>query len=210
MQQPLSELHRQALLKGGWIDRALANTHTAALHLLDTIRPSAPLITRALHTYLGLSVTMLTGDSASEAVRVSAQLSNVPVLSSRALPHEKGDFIATIQASPTCHDVAMVGDGLNDAPALAAADVGILLAPAGASALSSHARGGGVADVVLTTAELGRLVEAVVIARRTVRWNRAWATAYGSSTSVVGWSLLIRRQLGDVDWRAIVQTNKGY
>jgi Cu+-exporting ATPase len=162
---------------------------------------------------------MLTGDSASEAVRVSAQL---PVLSSRTLPYEKGDFIAAIQASPTFHGVAMVGDRLNDAPALAAADVCILLAPAGASALSSHTYGGGVADVVLTTAELGRLVEAVIIARQTVtqvRWNRAWAIAYnvlavgvaagiegpwglhvdargaglamvGSSTSVVGWSLL--------------------
>ena len=114
---------------------ALSRKYTATLQLTDTLRPSAPLITHALLTQLGLFVTMLTGDTAAEAARIAARLDNVPVLSSSAFPHEKSAFITALRTWPLCRGVAMLGDGLNDTPALAAADVGILLAP---GCLSSH------------------------------------------------------------------------
>lgn len=202
---------------------AFAKSHSATLYLSDTIRTSAPDITSSLQTRFSLALTMLTGDSTSEAQRVSRIL-GIPVLSARALPSDKSTFIQKLRSSPQSGGIAMIGDGLNDAPALAAADVGILLSPGLSRATAAQT---GVSDVILATGDLARILDLITIARETMRqvsWNRRWAIVYnvfavglamglgerwgiridpttagmlmvGSSISVVGWSLWFMKWL---------------
>jgi len=102
---------------------------------------------------------MVTGDRADAAETIGAALDIDAVLAERE-PADKVDAVATEQRqNPT----AMVGDGINDAPALAAADVGIALGARGASASSQAA------DVVILLDRLDRVSDAIVIARRTRR-----------------------------------------
>ncbi|GME23956.1 hypothetical protein A1O9_01508 [Neofusicoccum parvum] len=147
------------------------------LVLQDTPRPEANEVIQDLKAS-GLTLTMLTGDSAHEAHRISKLLS-IPVLASGALPGDKRAFVAELQAQG--HVVAMVGDGINDAPALAAADVGIQLSlPRGG--------GGGAADgspgagsVLLTRQDLRYLPRMFRMARLTVRQARrnvVWTLVY--------------------------------
>lgn len=200
---------------------ALDRMHVAAIHLTDTPRSTAASAISTLRTSLSLECSLLSGDSVLEASRV-ATLLGVPLLAGSALPQQKLACIKDLQGSGAV--VAMLGDGLNDAPALAAADVGILLSPGLSRATSAQTS---VSDVIITSEDLGRVAEAVELARRAieqVNWNWWWAVVYnvvavsaaaglwervgitldaskagmlmsGSSASVVGWSLWFRRSL---------------
>ena len=101
---------------------------------------------------------MVTGDRADAAETIGAALDIDAVLSDR-VPADKVDAVAM---EKRLHPTLMVGDGINDAPALAAADVGIALGARGASASSEAA------DVVIVVDRLDRVSEAVMIARRSV------------------------------------------
>lgn len=108
---------------------------------------------------LGIEHTMmLTGDGAQTAGFVAAQVGIDDVRAS-LLPEQKVVAIATLSPRP----VLMVGDGVNDAPVLAAADVGVAMGARGSTAASETA------DVVVLVDDLGRVVEVVRIARRTIR-----------------------------------------
>ncbi len=127
-----------------------------ALVIDDPIRPDTPRVIRALRRSGIQRVVMVTGDHPDVAESVGAALGVDRILSERA-PDEK---VEAVKAEREHGVVIMVGDGLNDAPALAAADVGVAMGARGATASSEAA------DVVLVVDRLDRIVEAIAIARR--------------------------------------------
>ncbi len=128
-----------------------------ALLMADELRKETPRAVRSLRTAGVSRIVMVTGDRADAAETIGAALDIDAVLSDR-LPSDKVDAVASERRQ---HPTVMVGDGINDAPALAAADVGIALGARGASASSEAA------DVVMLVDRLDRVSEAVSIARRT-------------------------------------------
>jgi len=137
------------------------------LAVTDSIRPSAAAATAELHK-LGLETVMLTGDRA-EAARPIAQATGVQHFEAALLPDDK---LRLLKALP--RPVAMVGDGINDAPALAAADVGFALGAGTDIAIET-------ADVSLVRDDLTLVADAVRLGRRTmriIRWNLVWAFGY--------------------------------
>jgi heavy metal translocating P-type ATPase len=130
-----------------------------ALLLADELRQEAPRAVQSLRAAGVARIVMVTGDRADAAETIGAALDLDAVLSDR-VPSDKVDAVAT---EHRLHPTVMVGDGINDAPALAAADVGIALGARGASASSEAA------DVVIVVDRLDRVSEAIIIARRTHR-----------------------------------------
>jgi heavy metal translocating P-type ATPase len=127
-----------------------------ALLLGDELRRETPRAVQALRAEGVSRIVMLTGDRADAAETIAAALDLDSVLADRT-PSDKVDAVATEQRlKPT----VMVGDGINDAPALAAANVGIAMGARGASASSEAA------DVVILTDRLDRVSDAIAIAKR--------------------------------------------
>jgi heavy metal translocating P-type ATPase len=127
-----------------------------ALLLGDELRRETPRAVQTLRTAGVSRIVMVTGDRADAAETIGAALDLDAVLANR-VPSDKVDAVATEQRlNPTL----MVGDGINDAPALAAADVGVAMGARGASASSEAA------DVVILVDRLDRVADAVVIAKR--------------------------------------------
>jgi heavy metal translocating P-type ATPase len=127
-----------------------------ALLLGDELRRETPRAVQTLRNAGVSRIVMVTGDRADAAETIGAALDLDAVLANR-VPSDKVDAVAMEQRlSPTL----MVGDGINDAPALAAADVGIAMGARGASASSEAA------DVVILVDRLDRVADAVVIAKR--------------------------------------------
>ena len=150
------------------------------IRFVESLRPSAPPSIRWL-VEDGRRVQILTGDHARRAERLAATL-GVPVLGDQ-LPAEK---LAWIEEHRAHESVVMIGDGINDAPALAAADVGIALGCG--TDIARHT-----AAVCLLGNDLERVGWLTDLARRTVstiRWNLFWAFAYnivGIGIAVTGW-----------------------
>ena len=128
----------------------------AALLLGDELRRETPRAVQSLRASGIKRIIMVTGDRADAAETIGAALGLDAVLADR-VPADKVDAVATEQR---LHPTLMVGDGINDAPALAAADVGIAMGARGASASSEAA------DVVVLVDRLDRVSQAVAIARR--------------------------------------------
>ena len=129
----------------------------ALLTMADAIRPDASAtLTRLREIGVG-RLLMVTGDDAATAGAVAAQLP-IDVVRAGCSPAEK---VATIRSEAARQPTMMVGDGLNDAPALAAADVGVAMGARGATASSEAA------DVVILVDRIGRVAEAVATAQRT-------------------------------------------
>ena len=142
----------------------------ARFEVHETCRPDAAAAVALLRAQ-GLGVELCSGD-ASDAVQRLATLLGIDDIRARQLPEQKLARVRELQAQG--HVVAMVGDGLNDAPVLAGADVS--LAMADGAALAQRA-----ADLVITSPSLLRIPQAIALARRTqriVRQNLAWALAY--------------------------------
>ena len=130
-----------------------------ALLLADELRKETPRAIQSLRSAGVARIVMVTGDRADAAETIGAALDIDAVLSDR-VPSDKVDAVAM---EKRLHPTLMVGDGINDAPALAAADVGVALGARGASASSEAA------DVVIVVDRLDRVSEAVTIARRSRR-----------------------------------------
>lgn len=130
-----------------------------ALLLADELRKETPRAVQSLRAAGVARIVMVTGDHADAAETIAAALDIDAVLSDR-VPSDKVDAVAM---ESRMHPTLMVGDGINDAPALAAADVGVALGARGASASSEAA------DVVIVVDRLDRVSEAVTIARRARR-----------------------------------------
>ena len=114
---------------------------------------------------------MLTGDSAKTANVVAEQL-GVDQAKAEVLPAEKADIVANFQSKGKV--VIMVGDGINDAPALAQAEVGFAIGTGTDVAIET-------ADVVLIKGRLAHVAMAIQLSRQTlntIRWNLIWAFAY--------------------------------
>ncbi|ANE48232.1 cadmium transporter [Paenibacillus swuensis] len=121
----------------------------------DEIREESPSVIRALHESGIKRTVMLTGDHAQTAEKV-AKAVGVTEYFSNLLPEDK---VAKIKDLATRGKVAMIGDGINDAPALASADLGIAMGKGTDSAIET-------ADIVLMQDHLGKLPEAISVARR--------------------------------------------
>ena len=138
-----------------------------ALAVSDTIKPSAVGAVAALRQ-LGLRPVLLTGDSDATAQAVAAAVGIDDVISG-ALPEEKASLVAGLGGA-----VAMVGDGVNDGPALARAQLGLALGSGTDVAICA-------ADMLLLRDDLSAVPDAIALARatyRTIRRNLAWAFCY--------------------------------
>ncbi len=138
---------------------AVEGRPVGVLLLADEIRPEAPRAVQMLREAGVARIVMVTGDRAAAAQTIGAALDLDSVLADRT-PSDKVDAVRIEQR---LHPTVMVGDGINDAPALAAADVGIALGARGASASSQAA------DVVVLADRLDRVGEAILIAQRARR-----------------------------------------
>jgi Cd2+/Zn2+-exporting ATPase len=141
----------------------------AVVQLSDQIRPDAPAVIQALHRLGIRPIVMITGDGKDAARKVAAG-AGIDDVRARLLPEEK---VAVIRALREQHgSVAMLGDGVNDAPALAEANVGIAMGAAGSPASIETA------DVALMSDDIAKLPYAIALARRahrTIRFNIALA-----------------------------------
>jgi P-type Cu+ transporter len=140
------------------------------LALADTLKAGAREAIDALHRS-GRRVVMLTGDNALTA-RALAAAAGIEDVRAEVLPGDKAEVVRKLQAEG--RRVAMVGDGINDAPALAQADVGMALGTGTDVAMAS-------ADITLISGDLGAVVAAVELSRRairTIRQNLFWAFVY--------------------------------
>ncbi|HYS87641.1 MAG TPA: heavy metal translocating P-type ATPase [Bradyrhizobium sp.] len=130
-----------------------------ALLLADELRSDTPRAIRLLREAGIARIIMVTGDRAAAAQAIGAALDLDAVLADR-VPSDK---VEAVRSEQRLHPTIMVGDGINDAPALASADVGIALGARGASASSEAA------DVVILADRLDRVGEAIMIAQRARR-----------------------------------------
>jgi Cu+-exporting ATPase len=149
---------------------ALDGKLAGLLGVADPIKPSAPDALRALRAE-GLHVVMLTGDSRTTAQAVARKL-GIDDIEAEVLPAQKAEVVKRLRAEG--HKVAMAGDGINDAPALAAADVGIAMGTGTDVAIES-------ADIVLVKGDLRGILRARRLSQATlgnIRQNLFWAFAY--------------------------------
>jgi len=189
---------------------AADNTAIGIVAVADTIKAESVEAIRGMHA-LGLHVVMVTGDN-ERAARAVANEVGIDEVQAGVLPEGKVDAIRALQKKYGEH-VAMVGDGINDAPALTQANVGIAIGAGADIAIEA-------ADVTLVRGELTGVVEAMTLSKATfgkIVQNLVWASAYNmaaipmaaagllhpmigviamtaSSLSVIGNSLLLKRR----------------
>jgi heavy metal translocating P-type ATPase len=136
-----------------------------AIVMGDHVREDAPQLVTELRRAGIQRVAMVTGDRAEVGAVIGRTLGLDHVYSELG-PEQKVEVVRTMQAQPALRAVVMVGDGVNDAPALALADVGIAMGTAGATVSSETA------DAVIMVDRVDRVVEAVRIGRRSLRIAR--------------------------------------
>jgi P-type Cu2+ transporter len=148
------------------IDGQLAGS----IELFDSLRPEAKQTVQDLQA-MGIKVALLTGDQLPISNKIAAELGITQIFAD-VRPTQKAAIIQQLQAD--AHSVAMVGDGLNDAPALAVADVGLAIGDGTGVAIET-------ADVVLMRDQLSAVTQALKLGKATgnkIRQNLFWAVIY--------------------------------
>ncbi len=142
------------------------------LAIADTVRSTSKDAIRKLHS-MNIKVALLTGDNKTTAEAIAREV-GIDTIVANVLPKEKAEFIKQLQAKSEI--VAMVGDGINDAPALAQANVSLALASGTDVAVET-------ADVALMRHDLNAVVRSIELSRRTIRTikqNLFWAFVYNA------------------------------
>ena len=160
-----AEARGQTAIAAGWDGQA-----TAIFVVADTVKASSAEAVASLKA-LGLRPVLLTGDNATTARAVADEVGIDEVIA-EVLPGEKADVIRRLQAEG--HVVAMVGDGVNDAPALAQADLGLSIGTGTDVAIEAS-------DLTLVSGDLRGAADAIRLSRatlRTIKQNLSWAFGY--------------------------------
>ena len=167
-------LEVEKLAREGKTPMVLARGGKAAgiLAVADTLKPYSRETVEALHR-MGLEVVMITGDNERTARAIAEEVRIDRVLA-EVLPWQKSEQVKKLQGEGKV--VAMVGDGINDAPALAQADIGIAIGTGADVAVES-------AEIILITGDLRAVITAIQLSRRTIRTikqNLFWAFFYNA------------------------------
>jgi Cu2+-exporting ATPase len=183
---------------------AVDGAAVAVIGLADAPRETSADAIRDLHS-LGIEVVMLTGDNQATAERIASQL-GIDTVIAEVLPEDKAARISELQANGKT--VVMVGDGVNDAPALATADLGIAIGAGTDVAIET-------ADLVLMRSDPLDVPIAIRIGRgtlRKMRQNLGWAVGYNSLALPIAAGLLYP-SLGLVlrpEWAALSMSGSSF
>ncbi|HEL0657218.1 heavy metal translocating P-type ATPase [Streptococcus equi] len=173
----------QAALKGQTVVYYAKDNQLRALFIIaDRIKADSKATVKSLQD-LGFQTVMLTGDNALTAQAIADEV-GIDQVFSQILPAQKAQVIADLKASGQL--VAMVGDGINDAPALTLADIGISIGSGTDIAIEA-------ADVILMTSAVRDVVECLELSRQTIRvvkQNLFWAFSYNSLMIPVAMGIL--------------------
>jgi Cu+-exporting ATPase len=163
---------RHVRVQGPGVQVIVDGERRGSIEVADTVKPTSAQAVAELRA-LGLEPILLTGDRQETARRVAADVGIGEVIA-EVLPAGKADVIRRLQSGPPARVVAMVGDGVNDAPALAAADLGLAIGTGTDVAIEAS-------DLTLVSGDLLAAAQAIRLSRatlRTIKQNLAWAFGY--------------------------------
>lgn len=174
----------------------VADSHRVLGYILlsDVVKASSKATVRELHT-LGIKVALLTGDNSQVAEKVSTEL-GIDTYFANVLPEDKYQYVKKLQEE--AHTVLMVGDGVNDAPALTQADAGVAIGAGTDVAVESG-------DVVLTNSDPQDIVRLVLLSKKVyakMTQNLVWALGYNllalpaAAGVFAAWGFLLRPEIG--------------